>query len=206
MSAKNETRKEREREARKQDVMHVALALFAEKGFHEVSMQEIATNVEYSVGTLYNLFENKDALFDELLVSNKDRIHADLFVILDAPLEPVESLRHFILSMPDMLEKYATFVKVHVSELGHKGSRAAKLDDDFNAVMNARLAEIIAAGISQGQFRHVDALVAAQTLGAITETLAFEMAGHFNKEEAIDKTQKVEQLFLEGLVAVGGVS
>ncbi len=47
--------------------MEVALALFAEKGFHDVSVQEIAEQSEFSVGTLYNLFGNKDGLFEELL-------------------------------------------------------------------------------------------------------------------------------------------
>jgi AcrR family transcriptional regulator len=204
MASIGNTRKEREREARKQDVLEVALALFAERGFHNVSMQEIADVAEFSVGTLYNLFENKDGLFEELLETTKKRIHADLFEILDAPVDPVVCIRRFILSIPDILEAYAPFVKVHVSELGKKGSKAANLENDFNALMNARMAEIIAAGISQGQFRAVDPLIAAQTLGAVSETLAFEMAGHFDKEEAIDKSKKVEQLFLEGLLIVQG--
>ena len=202
MAAKSNTRKERERQLHKQTVMEVALALFSEKGFHEVSMQEIAKQSEFSVGTLYNLFGNKDGLFEELLQTTTDRIHAELFVILNTPGEPVECVRRFILSMPDLLEEYATFVKVHVSELGKKGSKAAKLDDDFNATMDARIAEIISAGISKGQFRQVDAPIAAQALGAIIETLAFDMAGHFNKDEAVDKAKKVEQLFIDGLLAV----
>jgi TetR/AcrR family transcriptional regulator len=204
MPAKNSGRKQRERQLHKQAVMEVALALFAEKGFHDVSVQEIAEQSEFSVGTLYNLFGNKDGLFEELLETTKERVHADLFETMDTPGEPVECIRHFILSMPDILEKYATFLKVHVSELGKKGSKAAKLDDDFNATMNARLAQIIAAGISKGQFRPVDPMIAAQALGAVMETLAFEMAGHFNKDEAIDTSKKVEQLFIDGLLAQGG--
>lgn len=202
MATKSNSRKERERESHKQEVMEVALDLFAEKGFHAVSMQEIAEQSEFSVGTLYNLFGNKDSLFEELLETTKDRIHTDVFAILDQQEEPVKCIRHFILSMPDTLEKYATFVKVHVSELGKKGSKAAKLDDDFNASMNARIAELISAAVSKGQFRSVDPLVTAQALGAIIETLAFEMAGNFDKTEAIDKSKKVEQLFVDGLLAV----
>ena len=203
MTAQGISRKAREREARKQEVLEVALALFAEKGFHHVSMQEIAQVAEFSVGTLYNLFENKDGLFEELMVSTRERIWADLFAILDSPGDPVQRIRHFIRSMPDLVEKYATFIKVKVSELGRMGSKAAHLNDDnYNAAMDARVAEIIAVGISQGRFRRVDALVAAQALGAILETQAFRMAGHFDKDEAVENSIKVEQLFVEGLLAV----
>jgi AcrR family transcriptional regulator len=202
MTAKAIRRKEREREGRKQEVLVVALALFAEKGFHSVSMQEIAEVAEFSVGTLYNLFENKDSLFEELMENTKERMREDLFVVLDVPGDAVQRIRHFIRSTSDLLEEYATFIKVHVSQLGKKGSKAAKMEDDFNAIMNAKLAEIFATGISQGLFRRVDPLITAQALGAVIETLAFEMAGHFDRNVATEKFTKVEQLFLDGLLAV----
>jgi len=50
----------------------------------------------------------------------------------------------------------------------------------------------------------VDPLITAQALGAVIETLALEMATHFDKENAVDKFAKVEQLFVDGLLTVKG--
>lgn len=202
MGAKPGNRKEREREARKQEVLDVALDLFAEKGFHAVSMQEIAETTEFSVGTLYNLFENKDGLFEELIISNREYMCEKIFTVLDSPGDSVQRIRRFIHSAVELLEQFATFMKVHVTELGKKGSKVAHLaeENDIKKLLNARLTEIIATGIEEGQFRQIDALIAAETLNAAIETLAFEMAGHFDKDAAVDKFTKLEQFFVDGLL------
>ena len=79
------TRKEREKLRHKEDILAAALHLFSSKGFHNVSMQEIAQASEFAVGTLYNFFESKDTLFDEMTKSCGEKITKALIVILDGP-------------------------------------------------------------------------------------------------------------------------
>ena len=55
------SRKERERLIRRQEILDAGLALFSEKGFHNVSMNEIAQKAEFAIGTLYKFFENKES-------------------------------------------------------------------------------------------------------------------------------------------------
>ncbi|NCC26054.1 MAG: TetR/AcrR family transcriptional regulator, partial [Deltaproteobacteria bacterium] len=57
------TRRERERLRQRQDILAGALALFAEKGYHNVSMQEIAERTEFATGTLYKFFPSKEDLY-----------------------------------------------------------------------------------------------------------------------------------------------
>jgi len=46
------SRRERERLRHKQEILSAALRLFSAKGFHKVSMQEIASAAEFATGTL----------------------------------------------------------------------------------------------------------------------------------------------------------
>lgn len=56
-------RKEREREDLRRRVIVAATELFQEEGYAAVSMRKIAKKVEYSVGTLYLYYRDKDELF-----------------------------------------------------------------------------------------------------------------------------------------------
>jgi AcrR family transcriptional regulator len=60
---KQPSRKERELALRQAIIFEAAEAVLAERGYHGASVDEIARRAEISVGTLYNLFGNKENLF-----------------------------------------------------------------------------------------------------------------------------------------------
>jgi TetR/AcrR family transcriptional regulator, repressor of fatR-cypB operon len=62
------SRRERERIARRDEILSAARAVFAEKGFSRATLDEIAARAEFGKGTLYNYFEGgKDALLIAVL-------------------------------------------------------------------------------------------------------------------------------------------
>jgi len=196
------SRRERERRRHKAEILSAAVKLFSEKGFHNVSMSEIAAAAEFATGTLYNFFASKEALFDELAQTCGDRIVNDLVAILDGPGDEVDRLRAFIRRQPALQEENTDFIKVYVSEFGTRGAKVSKKRDEteFHRVLDTKVEELLESGIAKGRFRRVDAAVTAKAIHSIMETLAFEIAGHFDKAEATDKFAKVEQLFLDGLL------
>ncbi|HMK48167.1 MAG TPA: TetR/AcrR family transcriptional regulator [Methanocella sp.] len=56
-------RKEREKEQRRNDIINAAEKLFFSRGYDNVSMDDIAKDVELNKATLYLYFKNKEALF-----------------------------------------------------------------------------------------------------------------------------------------------
>ncbi len=56
------------KEEKKRVIMDTALKLFAKKGFYEVTIADIAKELNMSVGNLYNYFTSKDALAKELIL------------------------------------------------------------------------------------------------------------------------------------------
>lgn len=57
------SRRQREKEQRRKDIIAAAEKLFFKKGYDNVSMNDIAKEVELSKATLYLYFDNKEALF-----------------------------------------------------------------------------------------------------------------------------------------------
>lgn len=83
-------RKGRERERHRQEILDAAERVFAVRGFHATTMEEIARQSEFSVGSLYNFFANKEALFAELKESIAAAIMAEIerrVLRLDSPVE-----------------------------------------------------------------------------------------------------------------------
>jgi TetR/AcrR family transcriptional regulator len=206
MSEEQLPRKERERLQHKKQILDTALRLFSEQGFHNVSMQQIADASEFSVGTLYNFFNSKEALFEELINNCGERIIATLIDVLDAPGTEVERLTNFIRYACTLLEENAPFIKLYVSELGTRGAKLSHKHDkaDFDTVLNDRLEQILENGMRRGLFRRADSAVTAKAINSTIETLGFELAGQFDKVVATEMFAKVEQLFVDGLLLPEG--
>lgn len=51
-----------------QAILDAAYGLFVQKGFHATSMREIAKRAGVSLGAIYSHFENKDQIYDQVLL------------------------------------------------------------------------------------------------------------------------------------------
>jgi TetR/AcrR family transcriptional regulator len=206
MTTKQLSRKQRERLQHRQEILDTALKLFSERGFHNVSMQQIAEASEFAVGTIYNFFASKEALFDELTRSCGERIINELVVILKGTGSEVERLTKLIRHAPTLLEENAEIVKLYVSELGTRGAKISKSRDmeDFHIILDSELQKLLESGIRKGVFRKVDPKIATRAISSTIETLAFENAGHFDKTAVEEMFEKVEQFFIDGLLLTKG--
>jgi AcrR family transcriptional regulator len=59
-------RKQREKEGMRTLILDAARKIFLEKGYYDTSMRTIAEEIEYSPGTIYLYFKDKDEIFHAL--------------------------------------------------------------------------------------------------------------------------------------------
>jgi len=57
------SRREREREAHRRELLEAAERVFVREGYHGATVDEIAQEAEFAVGTLYNFFKGKEDLY-----------------------------------------------------------------------------------------------------------------------------------------------
>ncbi len=200
------SRRQRDRLRHKEEILAAALKLFSERGFHDVSMQEIAAEAEFATGTLYNFFPSKEALFDTLIDDSAERIVGQLAAILDRPGTEVERLSCYFRSLPAQLEEHAPFIKLYVSEVGTRSVKLARYRDkpEVSTIIATKLQGLLESGIRKGLFRSVDAEVTAIAITSTLETVAFNTGEKFDRAEVTQIMAKAEHLFLEGLLQPEG--
>tara|TARA_R110002049_G_C9085361_1_gene555937 strand:+ start:403 stop:1041 length:639 start_codon:yes stop_codon:yes gene_type:complete len=77
-------RKERERTSRKKNILDAAIAIISDKGFDQVTMEEIAQKAELSKGSLYHYFRDKSALHMAIKKRGLQTIHSNFLSFLNS--------------------------------------------------------------------------------------------------------------------------
>ncbi len=202
MTEANLSRKEREKLRNREEILEAALILFSNKGFHTVSMQDIASESEFGVGTLYNFFESKEQLFSELMKAGIEKIGQLLIPILDSGQQEQKKLSEFIRVHVDIIESNIEFIKLYISQYGTTTSANPRFEDIsiiLKTTVTAKLKSIIETGMQKKIFRHVHPEIVALSLRTTVEAFSLESSENFDKEKVKEGLLKIEQFFLNAL-------
>jgi AcrR family transcriptional regulator len=60
-------RKDREKLVRRREILLAARKVFAQRGYENATLEEIAEQAEFAKGTLYNYFQSKEEIFREII-------------------------------------------------------------------------------------------------------------------------------------------
>ena len=137
---------------RRQSILKESQQLFAEKGFHGVSIDEIARAVNVSPAILYRHFDSKQALYDAVLLelSSQRESYVDAVVNSDANFEEVligmtEVFIHSIDENPNLLRiEMQSMLDGNPATSEFFENRWKSFADYINYSMNERLAYDIA--------------------------------------------------------------
>ncbi len=75
----------------RQAILDAALQLFADKGYFGTSLRDIATAVGIRESALYNYFKGKEALFEALIFSDRQRREQSIAAVLESPIRDVRA-------------------------------------------------------------------------------------------------------------------
>lgn len=75
-------------------ILDAAALVFAEEGFETATMEGIAARAETSIGSIYQFFPNKLALFEEIARRYRDKLRGFFDAILEGPLfdQPIREI------------------------------------------------------------------------------------------------------------------
>ncbi|MEK6288575.1 MAG: TetR/AcrR family transcriptional regulator [Acidobacteriota bacterium] len=105
-------RREREKEALRQDILDAARELFVKEGYENVSMRRVAEKIEYSPTTIYLYFEDKASLLYAICEETFAKLAKRMEAITRQSDEPIEALRRGCRAYVDFGLKYPNHYKL----------------------------------------------------------------------------------------------
>lgn len=164
------SRREANREARRDAILDVAARWFLEHGYAGTTMSAIAAEMGGSKGTLWNYFPSKEELFGAVIERVAGDFRARLVEVLDPADGEVEArLRRYA---RQFLAKVTSpqAIAVHRLVVG-EANRFPEVGRIFfeyaPRLTQAMLAEYLAAAMDKGQLRQDNPLAAAQNLSGL---------------------------------------
>ena len=105
-------RREREKEALRQEILDAARELFVQEGYENVSMRRIAEKIEYSPTTIYLYFDDKVSLLYAICEETFARLAKRMETIAKDADDPVRALKKGCRAYVDFGLKYPNHYKV----------------------------------------------------------------------------------------------
>ena len=176
MSKNGLTRREREKLKHRQEILDAALHLFSEYGFHSVSMQQVADRSEFSIGTLYNFFDNKEHLYSTLLNELSEKFHHAVTSAIDTGSDETEMLRNFVTAKAEIFYENVEIVRLYFQETsGAHFNFKTGLDEEIRiryAEFMKKLTMVFANGIKKKRFNNIaDPYLLAVALDSLTNAI-----------------------------------
>jgi AcrR family transcriptional regulator len=196
-------RRERDRQRRRADILRAAEGVFASKGYHSASIEEIAGVAEYGTGTVYLYFKDKEALYVELFEEKIRELIQFIRQRTGKEERPGHALRQLIQARMDYFDRNRAFFRIYVREgmnLGwskHEGWEAIlRLYEEYLEL----LTRLIREGQRQRLFRKNDARRLAIALSGMMIQLTQDWLKSKGNRPLTDQVEFVLDLFLRGAV------
>jgi AcrR family transcriptional regulator len=153
------SRREREKLRQRRDMLDGALALFSKKGYHQVSMQQIAQKSEFAIGTLYKFFKSKEDLYQTLILEFSDQCHNTIRTAMDQHQGVVEKLEAYVWAIGQIFKENAALIRLYFTYTRRPGFNI-QVDLDLkirqqNDRLLAQLTDIFNTGMEKGHFSRI---------------------------------------------------
>jgi TetR/AcrR family transcriptional regulator len=198
-------RREREKARQRQEILEAALTLFTEKGYHNVTMHEIAGKAEFAIGTIYKFFKNKEDLYKALILEKAEEFKN---MILEAVVETedeVDKLRNFVKAKGEIFRAHIPVIRLYFSEThGESFSMLAGLDAkirNLHAEFLKKLASIFDGGMQKKRFNKIaDPYYLAVALDGITTAFLFMWLEAPDRHPYPEDPDTVLNILFKGLI------
>jgi AcrR family transcriptional regulator len=137
---------------RREQILHAAQKLFADKGFRETNLNDVATQLGFRRQAVYHYFRSKDEILYELIDRAGQAIATSAQPMLDADIPPAEKLAEVIRNHVRQLLNNVDIFRIQFGELFKLNSdRADALRRDMSDYVRS-IANVIKEGQKDGTF------------------------------------------------------
>jgi Transcriptional regulator len=106
-------RREREKEQRRNDILKASEKLFLSRGYDDVSMNDIAQEVELSKATLYLYFDNKEELFFAIVLRGNLILNSMIQAEVEKAKSGIDKVSAFRRAYHEFNRDYSDYIRIY---------------------------------------------------------------------------------------------
>jgi AcrR family transcriptional regulator len=164
----SQDRREKERESRRSAILKAARKLFFDRGFKNVTVDNIAAKAEVSKGSVYLYFKSKEEIYTQILINDSIATFEDFknkFSARETPaaqllLEFADNYINYFLNENELFRILMTFM-LHADDMILTDEQNAQLLQTTNDNIKF-VSEILQKGVDAGEFSPITNIKQAQ--------------------------------------------
>ena len=199
------TKKDVVAEFRTSGILEAARKVFADKGFHEATVEDIADAAGVAKGTVYLYYESKRDVYFAALKFGVAEMYTVLRQQLKTVSTPEEKLRALVGAKLAYCDENRDFFKIYYSELGNiPSAHLSGMDDEFKALYReqARLIEaILKEGVRQKVMRNLRTEQTAYAISDIIRGVVIHRILGWSKSKITQDVDFIFDMIWKGIAA-----
>jgi TetR/AcrR family fatty acid metabolism transcriptional regulator len=189
----------RKSEVTRRKILEGAAKVFAQKSFHEATIQNIADMAGTGKGTIYYYIRRKEDLLISLLTVSWENLFQEISERFKRTRNASEKLVGIVEAHMAALAKRRYLLPLIIEGILVRDKRLKKLLTSFRRKYLHLIEEVLAAGIECGEFRRVDTHQVAQILFGLIVSY-FLQTDFFNEPMDIElASQTIADFILSGV-------
>jgi AcrR family transcriptional regulator len=153
-------RREHERQARGEQIIDAASAVFSQKGFYRATIEDIENASNLTRGAIYYHFNSKEEIYVSVLIRGIRMLRDELRrVVTESALGPEALTLHLIDSYCDFCKSHKEYIRIlehFYSGWDYEENLRGELVDEVNSLLYECLQEVAAVmsrGVEEGVFK-----------------------------------------------------
>ena len=205
MENKKLSRREREKLMQRHEMLAAALELFSERGYHNVSMHQIAEKSEFAIGTLYKFFNNKEDLYQALILEKFLKFHEALTKAIEESEDEIQKLRNYVQAKGEVFRANVSMIRLYFAEThGARYNVMAGIKTEFRQLRSkfmCSLASIFENGMKKKLFKRIaDPYHLAIALDSISNAFLFLWLEEPERQPYPEDPDTVLNILFKGLL------
>ncbi len=191
-----------QKDTKRKKILEAATNVFAEKGFHQAKMDEIAQRAQVAKGTLYYNYSSKSKLFAATVTEGMDEIMESISRELESELPFNEHFRLLVSSTIRLYLHHSEVTRIYTNELS-SGIDTETLDEIKASRQRfiAFISGVLRTGQEKGYLKPLNRRLSALALVGIVDALCNDLLSGNTTTSADEIIETVFSVLSEGLLS-----
>lgn len=185
----------------REQILHAALTCFAQKGYHQTTMDDIVAESGASKGSLYWHFNGKQELFIALVEWFFSEMNEEIMHAWTEEMSASDKIKSMMMVALESSQQIIPFFNVFLDFWAQtsEDEQLRQLFDEMISDYQTRIGQIIEEGMASGEFRPVDAPKLSLAIFGLVDALFLYEALLGEKIDARNSAEIALDTILAGL-------